>query len=266
MPDIVFVLKGDIMKEFRCVILLLAFFGVIGLVGCSNSDVPIQSIPESTTTTISEAIETKESFAEETTIESEKNEETSIENIEESTSLEETVIETKNVSEETDEIVTESEENVITETEEETILPVETTTAAPIILQGYLFQTNGISIGMHEDAESVLAALGTADSYFETPSCAFLGIDRQYTYGSYVLTTYEENKREYVYDIYFLDENISTPEGIRIGSGIDEVIAAYGDGYTEDFGMYTYIKERSKLQFLVVDGIVTFVDYTALTD
>ena len=149
----------------------------------------------------------------------------------------------------------------VSKTETETTLESRTAEEA-VSLQGYLFEVNGVSIGIYEEAKPVLEALGEADSYFETPSCAFVGMDRQYTYGSYMLTTYEEDGQEYIYDIYFLDDKISTPEGIRIGSTLEEEIAAYGEDYTEDFGMYTYRKERSKLQFLVVDEVVTSVDYT----
>ncbi len=156
---------------------------------------------------------------------------------------------------------TESMTPAVSETETETTLESRTAEEA-VSLQGYLFEVNGVSIGIYEEAKPVLEALGEADSYFETPSCAFVGMDRQYTYGSYMLTTYEEDGQEYIYDIYFLDDKISTPEGIRIGSTLEEVIAAYGEDYTEDFGMYTYRKERSKLQFLVVDEVVTSVDYT----
>ncbi|MCX4270163.1 MAG: hypothetical protein OSJ62_16110 [Lachnospiraceae bacterium] len=156
---------------------------------------------------------------------------------------------------------TESMTPAVSKTETETTLESRTAEEA-VSLQGYLFEVNGVSIGIYEEAKPVLEALGEADSYFETPSCAFVGMDRQYTYGSYMLTTYEEDGQEYIYDIYFLDDKISTPEGIRIGSTLEEVIAAYGEDYTEDFGMYTYRKERSKLQFLVVDEVVTSVDYT----
>lgn len=156
---------------------------------------------------------------------------------------------------------TESMTPAVSKTETETTLESRTAEEA-VSLQGYLFEVNGVSIGIYEEAKPVLEALGEADSYFETPSCAFVGMDRQYTYGSYMLTTYEEDGQEYIYDIYFLDDKISTPEGIRIGSTLEEVIAAYGEDYTEDFGMYTYRKEQSKLQFLVVDEVVTSVDYT----
>lgn len=228
------------MKKYKYAISLLFLSAIISLTGCSNTSDPLENktIPESTTVSITTA--EQESSVFETTSES-KIEEMVTDKEKENISLEQ----------ESSKALTEKEE---------------TTTAVPLVLQGYLFESNGISIGMHEDAEQVLAVLGSADAYFETPSCAFLGMDRQYTYGSYMLTTYEENGREYIYDIYFLDENISTPEGIRIGSGIEDMVAAYGDGYTEDFGMYTYKKERSKLQFLVVDEVITSVDYTALTE
>ncbi len=297
-------LVAEIMKRYRYTISLLVLTGMVNLAGCSNSNVPLDRIPESTTasrieetsileSTTSEIIGTETAGTEtlpskivksETVLQEIPESEYSTSEIEvsvlettgsdrdldkdESTSLEENS-ETTTVTEKETKIEKETEstaaEAETTTIEAETTLPAETTTAA-VVLQGYLFQANGLSIGMHEDAEGVLAALGAADAYFETPSCAFLGVDRQYTYGNYMLTTYEENGREYIYDIYFLDETVCTPEGIRIGSGIEEMIAAYGDGYTEDFGMYTYTKEQSKLQFLIADGIVTSIDYTALTN
>lgn len=214
------------MKKNRYAKLLLGFIGIVSLVGCSNLSSEKKEIPESTT--VSQITET-------------------------------TIFETETTSE------SKIQENNETSESMGAIIEIETT-VPPKLLQGYLFEADGVLMGMHEDAVHVLPALGDADNYYETPSCAFLGMDRQYTYSGYMITTYEENGREYLYDIYFLDETISTPEGIRIGSKEEEMIAAYGEGYIEDFGMYTYVKEQSKLQFLVVDGMVTSIDYTALTN
>jgi len=228
----------------------ILFLIVVILAGCTNTTTPTETIFESTSASREEVV--TETTAEETTDLAETTN-TDIPETEKITFVESSTVE---------QISTEATMPVETTTFAET----EVTTSAPVILQGYLFEAGGIQIGMHEEAAGVLSALGEAEACFETPSCAFQGMDKQYTYGGYMLTTYEENGMDYVYDIYFLNESVNTPEGIHIGSTFDEMVAAYGDGYTEDFGMYTYIKERSKLQFLIENGVITSIDYTAVTD
>ena len=60
--------------------------------------------------------------------------------------------------------------------------------------------------------------------------------------------------------ITLLDDSLSTPEGIFVGSEKSAVIAAYGEG--EDNGSsLQYNAGKVKLVFLVRDGRVTSVQY-----
>jgi len=248
-----------VMKKQYCMIMVLLLVGLFLFTGCSSSvtpEVTTPSIPESTT-----AAQTEENSEKSSEKESKEKETTTIEEIEESVSESST----EKSQEERNEKSSSSNQESNGETVTETITSSETT-VAPVLLQGYLFEINGIQIGTHEEAKGVMEALGEAQAYYETPSCAFQGMDKQYTYPGYMITTYENNGQDYIYDIYFLDGSVSTPEGIHIGSTLEEMIGAYGEEYTEDFGMYIYVKERSKLQFLVEEGVVTSVDYTAITD
>ena len=70
---------------------------------------------------------------------------------------------------------------------------------------------------------------------------------------------------DYVNSVYFTDDSVSTPEGIRIGSSEADMLAAYGDQYTEEYGVYTYTKEKSTLSFIITDGVVDSVEYVAIT-
>ena len=44
--------------------------------------------------------------------------------------------------------------------------------------KGYVFEYNGVKIGMDMEAAPIIAALGEPSSYFEAPSCAFEGLDK----------------------------------------------------------------------------------------
>ena len=163
------------------------------------------------------------------------------------------------------EAAAESQESGEAETEAESSAQA-AETAAAADLAGFVFQSGGVAIGMNQEAAPVVAALGGWDNYIETESCAFQGLDKIYSYTGFDLYTYPKDDVDYVNSIYFTSDAVSTPEGIRIGSSLDEVLAAYGDQYTEEFGVYTYTKDQSTLSFIVTDGIVESVEYTAITE
>ena len=171
--------------------------------------------------------------------------------------------ETEAAAEET-EAAAESQESGEAETEAESSAQA-AETAAVADLAGFVFQSGGVAIGMNQEAAPVVAALGGWDNYIETESCAFQGLDKIYSYTGFDLYTYPKDDVDYVNSIYFTSDAVSTPEGIRIGSSLDEVLAAYGDQYTEEFGVYTYTKDQSTLSFIVTDGFVESVGFIAIT-
>ena len=118
---------------------------------------------------------------------------------------------------------------------------------------------------MNADAAPILEGLGEWENYAETTSCAFKGLDKTYSYPGFDLYTYPLNGKDNVNSVYFVDDTVSTPEGIHIGSTKEEMEAAYGTDYEEEFGAYTYTKDQSRLQFLVTDGVIDSVEYTAIT-
>lgn len=139
-------------------------------------------------------------------------------------------------------------------------------TAAEVKHSGFLFQSGGVTMGMNENVAPILSGLGNYTNYAESPSCAFKGLDKIYSYNGFDLYTYPKDGVDYVNSIYFLDASVSTPEGIHIGSSVDEMLAAYGDNYTEEYGVYTYTNEKSTLSFIVTDGVIESVEYVAITE
>ena len=127
---------------------------------------------------------------------------------------------------------------------------------------GYVFTHNGVDIVLGEEAAPKLEALGEAANYFESPSCAFNGIDKTYSYGGVELYTYPEGDKDYFLSVILVDDSVKTPEGIYIGSTLDSMLGAYGEGYAEDKGLYTYTKGKMSLAFLVDGGEVVTITYT----
>lgn len=150
--------------------------------------------------------------------------------------------------------------------ESETAAETPAETAAEVKHSGFLFQSGGVTMGMNENVAPILSGLGDYTNYAESPSCAFKGLDKIYSYNGFDLYTYPKDGVDYVNSIYFLDPSVSTPEGIHIGSSVDEMLAAYGDNYTEEYGVYTYTNEKSTLSFIVTDGIIESVEYVAITE
>lgn len=95
--------------------------------------------------------------------------------------------------------------------------------------------------------------LGDADNYFESDSCAFQGKDKVYTYGSVKITTYPKDNKDYVYTIELLDDTVSTPEGISIGSDKKAVEEKYGDASDSTETSYIYKKETASFHLYLME-------------
>ncbi|WBW98594.1 hypothetical protein [Oceanirhabdus sp. W0125-5] len=102
--------------------------------------------------------------------------------------------------------------------------------------------------------------------YFEAPSCAFEGMGKVYTYSGFELHTYEISGVDYVAGVIFLDDSVSTKEGIYLYSKLDEVLEAYGQNYTESNGLYTYKLDKHKISFLVENDEVVSIEYMATAE
>ncbi len=131
---------------------------------------------------------------------------------------------------------------------------------------GFAFEYNGVKIYMNTDAAPIIEALGECQDYFEAESCAFKGLDKTYLYPGFEITTYPMDDKDYISAIDLKDDTVSTPEGIYLGSTVEDMISAYGEDYIEELGSYTYIKDDSKLQFIVRDGEIAAITYFAIVE
>lgn len=129
-----------------------------------------------------------------------------------------------------------------------------------------VFTYRDCPLPMNADFAPLLAALGEPDSYFEAASCAFDGLDKTYTYAGVEIITYPDGDTDHVSSVRLLDNTAATPEGITVGSTVEEVTAAYGEDYQEMGLQYVYEEGDTRLMILFEDGKAISVEYMALND
>lgn len=128
----------------------------------------------------------------------------------------------------------------------------------------YSFSYNGVSITPGGSFDEIKSGLGAYTSYFEAASCAFDGNDKIYTYGSVQINVSPLAGVDTIYMVILLDDSLATPEGIRVGSTRDEVIAAYGYGGVDNGTSLVYVAGLTELVFILRDGCVTSVQYRGI--
>lgn len=128
--------------------------------------------------------------------------------------------------------------------------------------QNYVFAVSGTEIAIDADAAPILEALGAWRDYSESNSCAFVGLDKVYTYGGFELQTYPKDGKDYVYMVELYDDSVTTKEGIAIGASKDAVTAAYGNADQQTDNSLTYTGKTMHLTFLFrEDGSVGKIQY-----
>lgn len=132
--------------------------------------------------------------------------------------------------------------------------------------EDFSFHYNNLEIRLNADVSPVINALGEPTSYTEEPSCAFDGLDKTYFYGSFYLSTYPLDGEDYVYSIWFADDTVATPEGIRIGMSQPEVEAICGTDSVNGTNVYVLTKGDTKLTILLTDGAVSSIQYSLVLE
>lgn len=127
--------------------------------------------------------------------------------------------------------------------------------------ENFSFTYNGTIITLGTEATSIIDALGEPKSYTEEPSCAFDGMDKTYYYGSFYLSTYPLDGKDYVYSIWFADDSVATNDGIKIGTTKAQVEAIYGADCFNGTTAYTQTRGNTKLTILMEDGMISSILY-----
>lgn len=132
----------------------------------------------------------------------------------------------------------------------------------PVIAEGGNIEA---VLAMDADFAPALALLGEPVGYFESESCAFQGLDKVYTFPSFVVNTYPQEGVDCIQSIYLMDDTVTTAEGAYIGMHIDELAALYGEPGATAEGSVSFVKGGCALAFIHdADGYVTAITYTSI--
>ena len=105
------------------------------------------------------------------------------------------------------------------------------------------------------------SSLGEYSGLSEVPSCAFDGNDRVYNYEMFELTAYIDGDEERIYSIYFIDPNLPTTEGLRLGDTVDDMKSLYGENYEMVGTSYDYIGGDTVLSIVTQNDVVVSIEY-----
>ena len=121
---------------------------------------------------------------------------------------------------------------------------------------------NGVTIVIGSDAETAIATLtdtvGEYVDYMEAPSCVHEGSDKVYTYDGFMVSSSPAaDGSEFITDVTFTSDAVGLDNGIMIGSSGDDVTAAFGENFEEQFGVRKYVSGDITLTITLSDNIVT---------
>ena len=107
---------------------------------------------------------------------------------------------------------------------------------------------------------------GEEVTYSEVPSCAGQGTDKVYNYGSYEITAYQDGDQEKIYSVYFIDDQITTTEGVKKSDDSSVMFEKYGDNYEQTGNQYTYTSGNVELSFIVENDFIRSITYTLVIE
>lgn len=91
-------------------------------------------------------------------------------------------------------------------------------------------------------------------------------VNKIYTFKKFEITTYLQDGEDKIGSIYLLDESLETEEGIKIGDTFEKLKEKYGEDFYNMESTYTYKKEKTSINFIVIDNYVVSIEYKYLID
>ena len=129
--------------------------------------------------------------------------------------------------------------------------------------EGYLFEINGVKLGVDMDMNELISDLGEAKSVFEAPSCAIQGTAYVYSYGSFEIETYPDGEKNRIAYITLKDDTVATPEGIDLSKTKTDVVKVYGKASEESDSRITYQEGGMKLNFIFSGENIKSIEYVS---
>lgn len=123
------------------------------------------------------------------------------------------------------------------------------------------FSYNTTSIVMGSDIASVVDVIGEPDDIFESPSCAFEGIDKIYYYPGFEIYTYPKDGKDYISSLTITGDDVTTHEGATLGMAKADVEAMYGASSSGEANLLRYTRDDTELTFVLLNDAVVDITY-----
>lgn len=137
------------------------------------------------------------------------------------------------------------------------------TTGEAVTGEAFAFTYNNVKLIPGEAFDA--AKLPEASSTYEVPSCALEGTDNVYNYETFEITAFNDGKGEFIYSIYLIDPNLTTPEGLALGDNLEKAVTLYGSGYTQEDTAYIYEGAGTQLILILQDDSIVSIEYRLVT-
>ncbi len=123
------------------------------------------------------------------------------------------------------------------------------------------FVYNGITISLNDKMPDVIALIGEPGKHYETNNCAYQGVEGVYTYQSFEINTFNKGDGERILSITFLNDLVSTKDGVSIGNLKEVVEAKYGAPDSTTDTSYFYVTDDATLIFIFDGNKIISIQY-----
>lgn len=123
------------------------------------------------------------------------------------------------------------------------------------------FVYKGTAINLNDKMSDVVALIGEPDRHYETNSCAYQGMEGVYTYQSFEINTFNHGDGEKIVSITFLNDLVSTKDGVSIGNLKEVAEAKYGTPDRITDTSYFYDTDDAALVFIFDGNKIISIQY-----
>lgn len=120
---------------------------------------------------------------------------------------------------------------------------------------------DNVELACGVEMDKVLDAFSDYEyEYSQSISCAYTGLDKIYDYkdAGFCIYTYPVDEKDFVLEVIVTSDKIKQADGkVYIGMSKEDVVALYGDDFTQDGDCMTYVvKDEQTMYFMLFEDKV----------
>lgn len=124
------------------------------------------------------------------------------------------------------------------------------------------YTINDVTVVPGTEFDLIKESFGEPIEYSEAVSCYFDGMDKMFKYEGFEVRTYPKDGKDYIQDLCISSDKYKTDKNISVGSSIEEIMTAYGKGYTQTGSMYKYsVEDKKYIYFFLLNDSVKYFGY-----